>query len=144
MQQKLKQLTSQLLALSVASDNPKLLFEEIQVIQDKAFAVQDELMTLLEVMEAETQDITQLQNVFQIRENIWDIMNKLADREREIKMTKDKKAPAKKSASKASECTCGCHHHHETCCHHEHSGSDCCHAHGKKRCQRKGKTCKKS
>lgn len=131
MQEKLQKLVTQLVALSECADNPKLLFEEMQVIQEKAFRVQDELMTLLDEAEMTTKDISALQNVFQIRENVWDIMGKLADKEREIKATKDKKAPSRKG--KKDTCHCGCHHHDEHCC--------CEHDHAP--CQKKGKTCKK-
>ena len=127
MKQKLEKLTTQLVALSECSDNHKLLFEEIQTIQEKAFRIQVELMQLLEEMENEVTDIAQLQNVFQIRENVWDIMSKLAAKEQEIKATKNKKAPSK------TDCACGCTHaHHEGCnCHH-----NTCHS-------KKGKSCKK-
>ena len=88
-------------------------------------------MALLDEAEATTTDISALQNVFQIRENVWDIMAKLADKEREIKATKDKKAPAKKG--KEEHCHCGCHHHEgHCCCEHDHNT-----------CKKKGKTCKK-
>ena len=131
MQEKLKKLTTQLVALSECAENPKLLFEEIQTIQEKAFKVQDELMQVLEEMEKETTDIAQLQNVFQIRENVWDIMSKLADKEQEIKATKNKKAPSKNAKSH-----CCCSHHHD---HHE----ECCCQHDKKCHSEKGKACKK-
>ncbi|MBP5344064.1 MAG: hypothetical protein J6Y85_03220 [Alphaproteobacteria bacterium] len=130
MQKKLEKLTTQLIALSDCAENPTLLFEEMQKIQEKAFKVQDELMQLLEEMENDTTDITQLQNIFQIRENVWDIMSKLADKEQEIKATKNKKAPAEKK----EKCHCGCQHvHHEGCCCHKEKGN----------CKKEGKTCKK-
>ena len=129
MQEKLKKLTTQLVALSECAENPKLLFEEVQTIQEKAFKIQDELMQILEDMEKETKDITQLQNVFQIRENVWDIMNKLADKEQEIKMTKNKKAPCKKGTDYSCKCN---HDHHEECC---------CHS---KLSSKEGKICKKN
>lgn len=129
MNQKLKKLTTQLVALSECADTPQILYEEIQVIQDKAFKAQDEIMELLEQMENDTKDISTLQNIFQIRENVWDIMSKLAAREQQIKKTKNKKA----AGSNKQKCHCGCHHEHDTCC---------C-QHKDEPCQKKGKSCKK-
>ena len=131
MKKKLEKLTTQLVALSECADNSGLLFEEMQVIQEKAFKAQDEIMQILEQMEKETTEISTLQNIFQIRETVWDIMGKLADKEQQIKATKDKKAP--KTNKKHEHCSCCQHEHHEGCC--------CQHTPCSKHA--KGKTCKK-
>lgn len=126
----IQDLTRQLLALSKSAADEKVLPQEMQIIQQKAFDVQEQMMTLLEEQEQIADDIRAVQNIFQIREDVWDIMNNLAIREAEIKA----KFGIKGESPKA-EHTC-CHHHNEGCC--------CGHHHGKKKCCKKEKkTCRK-
>ena len=110
----------------------------MKLVQEKAFAVQEEMMQLLEQQEQATNDIKTIQDIYQIREDVWDIMNTLAIRETEIKA----KFGIKGESPKA-EHTC-CHHHddHECCCDHHHKG-ECCHEHDKKCCQKEKKACHK-
>ena len=125
MDKTLQDLTRQLLALSKSAAEEKVLPQEMQLIQEKAFKVQEEMMQLLAQQEANTNDIREVQNIFQIREDVWDIMNNLAIREAEIKT----KFGIKGESPKA-EHTC-CHHHNEGCC--------CAHHHDKKKCCKKEK-----
>ena len=125
----IQDLTRQLLALSKSAADEKVLPQEMQIIQQKAFDVQEQMMTLLEEQEQIADDIRAVQNIFQIREDVWDIMNNLAIREAEIKA----KFGIKGESPKA-EHTC-CHHHTDGCC--------CAHSHDEKCCHTKKKCCKK-
>ena len=137
MEKTLQDLTRQLLALSKSAAEEKVLPQEIRLIQEKAFAVQEQMMELLQKQEETANDVREVQNIFQIREDVWDIMNTLAIREAEIKA----KFGIKGEAPKA-EHSC-CHHHHddECCCEHHHE-KGCCHT-KKKCCQKEKKTCRK-
>ena len=132
MEKTLQDLTRQLLALSKSAADEKVLPQEMQLIQETAFKVQEEMMDLLHKQEDTTNDIREIQNIFQIREDVWDIMNNLAVRETEIKA----KFGIKGESPKA-EHTC-CHHHHhdgECCCGHHHDEKKCC--------KKEKKTCRK-
>ena len=130
MDKTLQDLTRQLLALSKSASDEKVLPQEMQLIQQKAFEVQEKMMTLLEAEEKKTTDIRAIQNIYQIREDVWDIMNTLAVRETEIKA----KFGIKGESPKA-EHTC-CHHHDKGCkCHHTHEHT-CCKKE-KKKCPKK-------
>ena len=125
----LQDLTRQLLALSKSATDEKVLPQEMQIIQQKAFEVQEEMMALLEKQENETKDIKTIQDVYQIREDVWDIMNSLAIREAEIKA----KFGIKGESPKAE----------HSCCHHHHHDGECCcgHHHDEKCCQKESKKC---
>ena len=131
MEKTIQDLTRQLLALSRSAAEDKVLPQEMQLIQEKAFKVQEEMMQLLQKQEETTSDIHEIQNIFQIREDVWDIMNNLAIRETEVKAKFGIKAESPKA-----EHSCCCHHHHDQEC--------CCeHHHDKKCCKREKKTCHK-
>ncbi len=133
MEKTLQDLTRQLLALSKSAAEDKVLPQEMQLIQEKAFKVQEEMMELLTEQEATTSDIREVQNIFQIREDVWDIMNNLAIREAEVKAKFGIKGESPKT-----EHTC-CHHHHhdgECCCGHHHEEKTCCKKE-KKTCHKK-------
>jgi len=135
MSKTLQDLTRQLLALSESASNAKVLPQEIQLIQEKAFQIQEEMMQLLQRQEQEATDVRTIQNIFQIREDVWDIMNNLAIREAEVKAKFGIKGQTPKT-----EHTC-CHHHNsetECCCHH-HKRQQCCHKEEKKKCCKKEK-----
>lgn len=126
------------LLLKTAED-PKLLWEEMQILGKKAFHLQEKMEKELEELEKATKEVTSIQMIYETRENMWDIMNKIATRELELK---NKPHPAK-----APEHHCCCHHHAEDhcCCHHESEPKKCCHQKAtKKKCCCKGKkTCPK-
>ena len=137
MKKTLQDLTRQLLALSQSAADDKVLPQEMRLIQEKAFAVQEEMMQQLLEKEETTKDIHEIQNIFQIREDVWDIMNTLAIREAEIKA----KFGLKGESPKAKH-TC-CHHHKDECCcgHHEHKCD--CKKTKKNCCKKEKKTCRK-
>ena len=129
----IQDLTKQLLILTKSAAEEKVLPQEMQLIQEKAFQVQEEMMQLLQQQEATLTDIREVQSIFQIREDVWDIMNSLAIREAEVKA----KFGIKGESPKA-EGTCCCHHHkqEECCCGHHHAEKKCCKKE-KKACRKK-------
>ena len=135
----LQDLTRQLLALSKSATDEKVLPQEMQIIQQKAFEVQEEMMTLLEKQENETKDIKIIQDVYQIREDVWDIMNSLAIREAEIKA----KFGIKGESPKAEHSCCHHHHHDGECCCGHHHDEKCCKKESKKCCKKEKKSCRK-
>ncbi|MDD3669508.1 MAG: hypothetical protein PHX68_04465 [Alphaproteobacteria bacterium] len=67
------------------AQEPKLLWEEMQVIAQQAFAVQAEAMEALDRSEKTASSVAAVQSVFAAREQVWDIAGKIAAREQEIK-----------------------------------------------------------
>lgn len=138
MDRTLQDLTRQLLALSKSAADEKVLPQEMRLIGQKAFEIQEQMMHLLEKEEENIKDVRAIQNIFQIREDVWDIMNNLAIRETEIKA----KFGIKGESPKA-EHTC-CHHHHDDkCCCKHHSKEKCCKKENKKCCKKEKKSCRK-
>ncbi|MGN0919990.1 MAG: hypothetical protein ACI4OR_04475 [Alphaproteobacteria bacterium] len=115
------------------AENPKLLLEEMQILGQKAFNLQEKMEALLNELEAETQEVSAVQTIFETREKMWDMMNQLALAELKLKeKTLTKKCP---------KCPPSKEEHQKCCCSHEH-GEKCCH-HEQKCCQGKGKKCQK-
>lgn len=148
MEKTLQDLTRQLLALAQSAADERVLPQEMVLIQEKAFEVQEKMMAELEQAEEKANDIRSIQNIFQIREDVWDIMNNLAIREAEVKAkfgVKEEVKPAK------HHCCCGHHHEnkHECCCGHHHEDEHECCCKNKKttktKCcsQKEKKTCRK-
>ncbi len=119
----------QLKLLLKTAQDPKLLWEEMQIIGKKAFQLQEKMTTELETLEKSTQEITAIQMLYATRESMWDIMNQLAQRELELKAKPHPKT------------TCS----HKCCCHaHEENTKSCAHSETKHHCCTKGKKkCKK-
>lgn len=117
----------QLKLLLKTANDPKLLWEEMQILGKKAFHLQSKMEEELDELEQATQEITAVQMIYETRETMWDIMNQLAKRELELK---EKPHPSTKPQE-----SCGCSGSHDECCHHTH---DCC-CHQKKKCCDKGK-----
>ena len=120
------------------SKNKKLLWEEMQIISEKAFDLQDKIMAELDKMEALEKDIVKVQAAFTARETIWELMNQLTERELELKSkTFHKETPEEKEKRHhdltEEECHCCCGHHDEKCCHQK-KERKCC----------RGKKCKKN
>ena len=115
------------------AQNPKLLWEEMQILGKKAFALQQEMEEELNELETELEEISAIQTLFETREKMWDIMNELALVELKLKEKTLTKASSQKSLSAKED-------HH--CCCHEH-GEKCCGKKGKCTSKNKGTTCKK-
>ena len=97
----------------VLAEDPKLLWEEMQILGKKAFTLQEKMEQLLTDLETETKEVSVIQTLFETREKMWDMMSQLAQAELKLKektLTKTNKKEAHK---------CGCCHHHEQegkCC----------------------------
>lgn len=139
MQNILNKHIQQLTHLVEQSQNKKLLLEEMRLISEKAFALQEKIMEELDKTEASEQDIVKVQAAFTARESIWDLMSRITDREQELKeKTYHKETPEERAkrhreimddAEEEHRCCCG--HHHEAR-HHDHS---CCRKE-KKKCKK--------
>ncbi|MDY6408075.1 MAG: hypothetical protein SPL08_05200 [Pseudomonadota bacterium] len=134
----------QLTHLAEQSKNKKLLWEEMQIISQKAFDLQDKIMAELDKTEALEKDIVKVQAAFNARESIWELMSQITERELELKTKAHHKETPLERAKRHQEVMadahkeCGCGHHHGGCCRHQHQ-EECCHSE-----QKKGKcTCKK-
>ena len=112
--------------VEVAND-PKLLWEEMQILGKKAFTLQEKAEKLLNELEGQASEITTIQMLSNTREMMWDLMNQLASRELELK-----NKPHPKTCAHA-EHHCCCHEHHERHCHEK--KKTCCK--GKKKCPKK-------
>ena len=117
--------------LELAND-PKLLWEEMQILGKKAFTLQEKMENLLNDLEEETKEISAIQTIFETREKMWDMMNQLAVAELKLKEKTLTKSPQKCCQKKNGEKGC--------CCGHKHKTEPC---HKEKKCSCKGKTCKK-
>jgi hypothetical protein len=137
MSNQLNQYILKLSKLSEDSKNPKLLWEEMQILSKKAFDLQEKIMLELDKIEQTETDVTKIQAAFAAREDIWDIMAQIAERELALKEktyhkeTPEERAKRHQDVLSYSE-TCACGHHHGDCnCNHD--KHDTC-AHGGKKC----------
>ena len=115
-QEKALELAHQLHHLQELSDlanDPKLLWEEMQILGQKAFALQEKMEILLNTLEKETNEVSAIQTLFETREKMGDIMNELAQAEFRLKEKTHKKPEGHKSCPE-----CKDKHHHPCCCHH--------------------------
>lgn len=85
MTQEIHQLVQRLGAYLQDAKKPQILWEEMKLLAHKAFEVQETLTERLEVLEKEQTDFRQVQLIFDIRENVWDIMAQIAVREKNLK-----------------------------------------------------------
>lgn len=139
MSNKLNQYILKLSTLLEDSKNPKILWEEMQILSKKAFDLQEKIMADLEQIEQNESDVTKIQSAFAARESIWDIMAQISKQELAIKeKTYHKETPAerKKRHKEVLENleTCSCTHHHSNC---HHSGNECDCSHGGHKCCKK-------
>ena len=110
------------------ANNPKLLWEEMQILGKKSFILQEKMEKLLNDLEKETDEISAIQTLFETREKMWDIMKQLATAELELKQ---------KTLTKAT--------NNHTCCHSQKGTKrGCCGGKSEKKCTCKGKKCKKN
>lgn len=112
------------------ANEPKLLWEEMQILGKKAFNLQEKAEKLLNELEKEATKITTIQMLSNTREMMWDLMNQLASRELELKAK-----PHPQKCTKEEHHHCCCHEHHECHCHEKKEKKSCCK--GKKKCPKK-------
>ena len=128
------------------SQNKKLLWEEMQIISQKAFEIQDEIMAELDKTEALEKDIAKVQAAFAARESIWNLMSQITERELELKTKAHHKETDEEREKRHADFRAENHEHH--CCCHEHHHEGCCHHHKENctdhdKCCHKEKKCKK-
>lgn len=138
MQPEIKTKLTHLNHLLESAQNPKILLEEIQIVSQKAFTLQEELMLLLDESEKTETDIPTLQTVFNTREIVWDAIAQIATQEMAIKeKTYQKKTTSTPHQKKKDGCcsgeSCCCDHH--TCSEQKDEESHC--HQGECSCQKK-------
>lgn len=115
------------------AENPKLLWEEMQILGKKAFDLQEKMEAEISELEEELKEVSAVQTLFETREKMWDIMSQLAMAELKLK-EKTLTKPVHKCCKEKHK---GC------CCHEEKHTGCCCHKESKKCGSEKGKKCKK-
>ncbi len=117
------------------AENPKLLWEEMQILGKKAFDLQEKMEAEINELEEELKEVSAIQTVFETREKMWDIMSQLAMAELKLK---------EKTLTKAPKKCCHKDEHKDCCCHNEEHREGCCSHQGEhKCCSKKEKKCKK-
>ena len=118
MQKQLEEKAAQLIHLSELAQNKKILPEECKIISNEAFQLENEILTLIEKAEEKETDIKTVQLLYDLRENVWDIVGKITAREEEVKARSLNKETyrEKKEAFQAEKESC-CHSHHHDACH---------------------------
>ncbi|MBR6231781.1 MAG: hypothetical protein IKQ99_01625 [Alphaproteobacteria bacterium] len=114
------------------TNDPKLLWEEMQILGKKAFALQEKMEAELNDLENELKEVSAVQTIFETREKMWDIMNQLAMAELKLKEKTLTKSP-KKCCCKKEEHKCCCHHKE----HEKHCEKKCACKKGKTKCKKK-------
>ena len=139
MQNTLNKNIQKLTKLVEQSQNKKLLWEEMQLISAKAFALQDAIMAELDKTEAIETDIVKVQAAFNARESIWDLMSQITEREQELKEKAHHKETPAERAKRHKEVMADIHEHEHCCCGHHHDDECGCHHHkcGNKKCKKK-------
>ena len=99
--------------LNKTAHNPKILWEEMQLVSEKCFKLQEEILTLIQEAEEQEKNISALQTLFETREVVWDIINDTAAQELLIK---------EKTLNPVKETEC-CNEHSSEC----NSKKCCCH-----------------
>ncbi len=146
MKQEMTEKLTRLEQLAQTAQNPKILIEEMRLVAAEAFQIQDDLMASLDEDEAVETDIETVQALFETRESIWDTINQIALREKEVKehtSSRDAFTKHKEEQKKYAHTDCCCGHHHNNggnnhqcdyhhdeehhCSGHNHSDSECCH-----------------
>ncbi len=105
--------------LNEQAHNPKILWEEMKLVSDKSFKLQEEILELIQKTEEKETDIAVLQQLFSAREIVWDLIDSIAEQELFIKETTHAPQKKKGCCKKKKEDTCS--HEDEKCC--------CCHKH---------------
>ena len=86
----LEENVSQLVRLSEKVQKGKLTLKQIQKISREAFDKQQEIMTQLQEQEDQETDIILVQNIFKMRELVWDIIKKIETAELTAQKKEDK------------------------------------------------------
>ncbi len=88
--------------LKETAHNPKILIEEMRLVADKAFQLQEDILALIQQAQEQEENIATIQSLFETREMVWDMMDDITSRELEIKEKTNQKGT--------------CHHQKDGCC----------------------------
>ena len=105
--------------LNEQAHNPKILWEEMKLVSDKSFKLQEDILELLQKAEEKETDIAVLQQLFSTREIVWDLIDAIAEQELFIKEKTYTPSKGKCGCKKKKEETCECSQEH-CCCGHKH------------------------
>ncbi|MBR3913182.1 MAG: hypothetical protein IKJ28_03005 [Alphaproteobacteria bacterium] len=137
MQQIIEEKLYQLNKLNETAHNKKILLEEMRIVSEKAFDLQEEIMSLLDVAELTERDVEAMRELFDTREAVWNTMNEIALRELEVKeKSYHKQTNCCRTDSTTKKCHCSDKESNKDACH---CSSDCtcgnnCHCHDGHRC----------
>lgn len=114
--------------LKETAHNPKILIEEMQIVADKAFQLQEDIIALIQQAEEQEANIAAIQSLFETKEMVWDIIEDITSRELEIKEKTHQKGSC--NHKKEGYC-CGskehdCHQEDDNACSNK---KCCCHKH---------------
>ena len=114
--------------LKETAHNPKILIEEMQIVADKAFQLQEDIIALIQQAEEQEANIAAIQSLFETKEMVWDIIENITSRELEIKEKTHQKGSCN---HKKEDCCCGskehdCHQEDDNACSNK---KCCCHKH---------------
>lgn len=114
--------------LKETANNPKILWEEMQIVADKSFQLQEDILALIQQAEETENNVAALQSLFETREMVWDIIDEIATLEIKSKEKAHKKPSKCASKKSCHDKKCDCHQPsheaqdacHDTCCCHKH------------------------
>lgn len=137
MQQIIEEKLYQLNQLNETAHNKKILLEEMRIVSEKAFDLQEEIMSLLDAAELTERDVEAMRELFDTREAVWNTMNEIALRELEVKeKSYQKQTGYCRTDSSIKKCHCSDKETNKDVCH---CSTDCtcdnnCHCHDGDRC----------
>ena len=137
MQQIIEEKLYQLNQLNETAHNKKILLEEMRIVSEKAFDLQEEIMSLLDAAELTERDVEAMRELFDTREAVWNTMNEIALRELEVKeKSYQKQTGCCRTDSAIKKCHCSDKETNKDVCH---CSTDCtcdnnCHCHDGARC----------
>lgn len=111
--------------LKETANNPKILWEEMQIVADKSFKLQEDILDLIKQAEEVEQNVAALQALFETREMVWDIIDEIT----ELEVKSKEKAHTKKSKCGSKKGSCCEHTSCEEKTEDECKGHCCCHKH---------------
>lgn len=111
--------------LKETANNPKILWEEMKIVADKSFKLQEDILDLIKQAEETEQNVAALQSLFETREMVWDIIEEIT----ELEIKSKEKAHTKKSKCASKKDSCCKHNNCEEKPESECTGHCCCHKH---------------
>ena len=81
----LHKILKQLSALKETMNNPKILWEEVVLVVKKSQEAQEKALELLEKLEKDTQSLTLITEIYDMREKVWDTLNLIEEKALAVK-----------------------------------------------------------